>query len=101
MYGCAASQIQPPGRTRFVGSETHAGPPVPAVPVAELPAVPEPVEFPVPVVPALPEPVELPAPVLPAVPGSAVIGVAHPNSSAPATQREPARGAADRRIGSS
>ena len=80
------SQIQPPLLTRLVGSETQAGPPVPAVPVAELPAVPAPVVLPVPepVVPAvpvvLPVPVLLPVPepVVPAVPAPVVLPVPLP-----------------------
>src|SRR5512138_3338924 len=90
MYGCARSQIQPPVLTRFVGSETQAGPPVPAVPVALLPAVPDPVvpAVPEPVLPAVPEPVSpaVPEPVEPAVPEPVDVGDAHPYAS-----RTPAR----------
>src|SRR3954447_11245466 len=95
MYGSEASQIQPPDLTRLVGSETQAGPPVPAVPVAELPPLPVvlpppvvpavPVVLPPPVVPALPE--VLPPPVVPAVPVSDGMGLAQPKSRAPANGR--------------
>src|SRR3954470_15706219 len=88
MSAASLSQIQPPALTRFVGSATQAGPPVPALPVAELPAEPvvlpepEPVVLPDPVVPAeplvLPAPLVLAAPVAPAAPVSDGVALAQP-----------------------
>src|SRR4051812_26589744 len=94
MLGPSLAQIQPPGVTRLLGSETQAGPPVPAVPLVALPPapvvlppplVPAPPEvFPPPLVPAVPE--VFPPPLVPAVPVSAGLGDAQPQTS-----RQPAR----------